>query len=223
MKRGLFITFEGPDGCGKTTIMNKIKECFSKNDNIVFTREPGGTKISEKIRDLILSNDNKEMSARTEALLYSASRAQHVEEFIKPNLEKGKVVISDRFVLSSLAYQGGGRKLGIESVEEINNFAINGVNPDLVIFFYVDPLTVLKRKSLSVEADRLELSGDDFHSLVYETYIKLLDKNKDIKNLVKIDATRSIEEVFNEVKNIIDCKLEEILWRWLLLLYKIKI
>lgn len=223
MKKGLFITFEGPDGCGKTTIINKMKEYFVGNDKIIFTREPGGTKISEKIRDLILSNENGEMSPRTEALLYSASRAQHVDELIRPNLEKGNVVISDRFVLSSLAYQGGGRKLGVDNVEIINNFAISDVQPDLVLFFYVDPLTVLKRKSLTVNADRLELSGDDFHSLVYETYIGLLDKKDDGKNLIRIDATRTVEEVFNEVKNIIELKLEEILWRWLLLLYKTKI
>lgn len=211
MKKGLFITFEGPDGCGKTTIINKMKEHFVGNDKIIFTREPGGTKISEKIRDLILSNENSEMSPRTEALLYSASRAQHVDELIRPNLEKGNVVISDRFVLSSLAYQGGGRKLGVDNVEIINNFAISDVQPDLVLFFYVDPLTVLKRKSLTVNADRLELSGDDFHSLVYETYIGLLDKKDDGKNLIRIDATRTVEEVFNEVKNIIELKLEEIL------------
>ena len=182
---GLFITFEGPDGCGKTSIINLIKEYYKNNKKIIFTREPGGTEISEKIRELILSNDNDKMSPRTEALLYSASRAQHIDELVRPNLEKGNVVISDRFVLSSLAYQGGGRELGVENVKKINDFAIDGVNPDLVIFFYVDPLTTLKRKSLSENADRLELSGDEFHSRVYET-----------------------------VKNIIDKKLEELLWRW---------
>ena len=98
---GLFITFEGPDGCGKTSIINLLKEYYKNNEKIIFTREPGGTKISEKIREIILSNDNSEMSARTEALLYSASRAQHIDELIKPNLEKGNVIISDRFVLIS--------------------------------------------------------------------------------------------------------------------------
>ena len=211
---GLFITFEGPDGCGKTSIINLIKEYYKNNEKIIFTREPGGTKISEKIREIILSNDNSEMSARTEALLYSASRAQHIDELIKPNLEKGNVIISDRFVLSSLAYQGGGRELGIENVKKINDFAINGVNPDMVIFFYVDPLTTLKRKSLSDEADRLELSGDNFHSRVYNTYMKLLEEMKNEKFLKKVDATKSMMEVFEDVKNIIDEKLEELLWRW---------
>ena len=211
---GLFITFEGPDGCGKTSIINLIKEYYKNNEKIIFTREPGGTEISEKIRELILSNDNKNMSPRTEALLYSASRAQHIDELVRPNLEKGNVVISDRFVLSSLAYQGGGRELGVENVKKINDFAIDGVNPDLIIFFYVDPLTTLKRKSLSENADRLELSGDDFHCRVYDTYMELLDELKDEKVLRKVDATKSMEEVFDNVKNIIDEKLEELLWRW---------
>ena len=211
---GLFITFEGPDGCGKTSIINLLKEYYKNNEKIIFTREPGGTKISEKIREIILSNDNSEMSARTEALLYSASRAQHIDELIKPNLEKGNVIISDRFVLSSLAYQGGGRELGVENVKKINDFAINGVNPDMVIFFYVDPLTTLKRKSLSDEADRLELSGDNFHSRVYNTYMELLEEMKNEKFLKKVDATKSMMEVFEDVKNIIDEKLEELLWKW---------
>ena len=208
---GLFITFEGPYGCGKTSIMNLIKEYYKSNEKIIFTIEPGGTKISEKIREIILSNDNSNMSPRTEALLYSASRAQHIDELIKPNLDKGNIVISDRFVLSSLAYQGGGRELGVENVKKINDFAINGVNPDMIIFFYVDPLTTLKRKSLNVDADRLELSGDDFHSRVYDTYMELLEKMKDEKVLKKIDATKSMSEVFEDVKNIIDEKLEELL------------
>ena len=211
---GLFITFEGPDGCGKTSIINLIKEYYKDNEKIIFTREPGGTKISEKIREIILSNDNANMSPRTEALLYAASRAQHIDELIKPNLEKGNIVVSDRFVLSSLAYQGGGRELGVENVKKINDFAINGVNPDMIIFFYVDPLTTLKRKSLNENADRLELSGDDFHSRVYDTYMELLEEMKDDKVLRKVDATKSMEEVFEDVKKIIDEKMEELLWRW---------
>ena len=208
---GLFITFEGPDGCGKTSIINLIKEYYKDNEKIIFTREPGGTKISEKIREIILSNDNANMSPRTEALLYAASRAQHIDELIKPNLEKGNIVVSDRFVLSSLAYQGGGRELGVEDVRKINDFAINGVNPDMIIFFYVDPLTTLKRKSLNENADRLELSGDDFHSRVYDTYMELLEEMKDDEILRKVDATKSMEEVFEDVKKIIDEKMEELL------------
>lgn len=214
MKRGIFITFEGPDGCGKTSVINLLKDYYKENKNIIFTREPGGTVISEKIRDIILSNDSKEISDRTEALLYAASRAQHIDELIRPNLENGKVVISDRFVLSSLAYQGGGRELGVDNVRNINNFAIGEIKPDMVVFFYVDPLTTLKRKSLSVNADRLELSGDDFHNRVYDTYMRLLDEMKDEKYLCRIDATLEMEEVFENVKKVIDKKLEELVWRW---------
>lgn len=214
MKRGIFITFEGPDGCGKTSIMNLLKDYYKENKNIIFTREPGGTIISEKIREIILSNDSKEMSDKTEALLYAASRAQHIDQLIRPNLENGKVVISDRFVLSSLAYQGGGRALGVDNVRNINNFAIGEVKPDMVLFFYVDPLTTLKRKSLSINADRLELSGDDFHNRVYDTYMKLLDEMKDEKYLCRIDATLEMKEVFENVKKVIDEKLEELVWRW---------
>lgn len=215
MKKGLFITFEGPDGCGKTSIINLLKEYYKDNKKILFTREPGGTVISEKIRDIILSTKNLEMSKRTEALLYAASRAQHVDEFIKPNLEKGKIIISDRFVLSSLAYQGGGRNLGIDSVKAINDFAIDNISPDFVFFFYVDPLTTLKRKSQRKDADRLELSGDDFHKRVYDTYIKLLDSMKYEKFLKKIDATKQMLEVFEDVKNILDKEMEKLSWKCL--------
>lgn len=214
MEKGMFITFEGPDGCGKTSIINLLKEYYKDNEKIVFTREPGGTKISEKIRELVLSNESSEMSDRTEALLYAASRAQHIDEFVRPNLENGKIVISDRFVLSSLAYQGGGRDLGVENVKIINDFAINGLLPDMVFFFYVDPLTTLKRKSLSVDADRLELCGDSFHNKVYDTYMNLLEEMKDKKFLKNIDATKELLEVFENVKNILDRELEELLWRW---------
>lgn len=211
MKKGLFITFEGPDGCGKTSIINLLKEYYKDNEKVLFTREPGGTKISEKIRDIILSKENKEMSERTEALLYAASRSQHVDEFIKPNLEKGNIIISDRFVLSSLAYQGGGRNLGVENVKKINDFATNGISPDLVFFFYVDPITTLKRKSQSKDADRLELSGDTFHKRVYDTYMNLLEQMKEKKFLRKIDATKDLLIVFENVKNILDKEMEELL------------
>lgn len=213
MKKGLFITFEGPDGCGKTSIINLLKEYYKDNEKVLFTREPGGTKISEKIRDIILSKENKEMSERTEALLYAASRSQHVDEFIKPNLEKGNIIISDRFVLSSLAYQGGGRNLGVENVKKINDFATNGISPDLVFFFYVDPITTLKRKSQSKDADRLELSGDTFHKRVYDTYMNLLEQMKEKKFLRKIDATKDLLIVFENVKNILDKEMEELLWK----------
>lgn len=211
MKKGLFITFEGPDGCGKTSIINLLKEYYKDREDIIFTREPGGTEISEKIRDIILSNENTKMSKRTEALLYAASRSQHVDQLIRPAIKDGKIVISDRFVLSSLAYQGGAREIGVNKVKEINDFATNNLQPDLVFFFYVDPITTLKRKTNLKNADRLELCGDDFHKKVYDTYINLLDEMKDEKFLKKIDATKEMMDVFLDVKNILDKEMEEIL------------
>lgn len=204
----MFITFEGPDGSGKSTILNLVyNELIKKNYNIVKTREPGGTNISEKLRDIILDKENSELTYRTEALLYAASRAQHVEEFILPNLKNGVHVISDRFVLSSLAYQGYGRGLGFDEVYKINDFATNSLNPDLTLFFTVDPLTTLKRKSDSVEADRLELERESFHSRVYEGYMDILRRYHDKDNFVEIDATKSIEEVYQNCLSVIEERL----------------
>src|SRR5690606_28797625 len=138
--RGIFIVLEGPDGSGKSTMAKKIGKYFSdKGREVEFTREPGGTKISEKIRDLILDNNNTEMNYRTEALLYAAARAQLVNEKIIPWLEQGKIVISERFVYSSLVYQGIGRGLGIDEIKNINKFATANIVPDLVLLLDVNP------------------------------------------------------------------------------------
>lgn len=191
---GKFIAFEGSDGSGKTTILNNVEKFLIENNiDFIITREPGGTKISEEIREILLSNDNSEMSARTEALLYSASRAQHVDELIIPNLQKGKLVISDRYVLSSLAYQGFGRDLGYDKVKEINDFATDNLSPDYTFFFNVDPITVLKRKRNNFVTDRLENESNSYHNKVYNGYQEILKRNKD--NLIIIDASKSIEDV----------------------------
>ena len=197
---GNFIAFEGPDGSGKTTILNNVEK-FLKENNIdcIITREPGGTNISEKIREILLSNDNKEMSARAEALLYAASRAQHVDELIVPNLKKGILVISDRYVLSSLAYQGFGRDLGYDDVMSINDFAINNLMPDYTFFFNVDPITVLKRKRNNFVTDRLENESSSYHNKVYRGYQEIMRRNQD--NLIIIDASKSIEEVTEQTLN----------------------
>lgn len=194
---GKFIVFEGPDGSGKTTILNNVEK-FLREEKIDFiiTREPGGPKISEDIRDILLSNDNSEMSARAEALLYSASRAQHVDEVIKPNLEKGVLVISDRFVLSSLAYQGFGRELGYDNVKMINDFATDNLSSDYTFFFNVDPITVLKRKRNNFVTDRLENESNSYHNRVYYGYQEIMKRSDD--NLIIIDASKSIEEVTNQ-------------------------
>lgn len=192
----MFITFEGPDGSGKSTIIQKVYDYLIENNyDVIKTREPGGSPIAEKIRNLILDTENTEMGYRTEALLYAASRAQHVEETILPALNENKIVLCDRFLISSLAYQGVGRDLGIENVRKINEFAINGVFPDFVLFFDVDPITTLKRKSSLDTADRLEKEGNNFHERVYNGYKEILNSEK---NIEIIDATQSVEDVLSQ-------------------------
>ncbi|MBS5966275.1 MAG: dTMP kinase [Finegoldia magna] len=192
----MFITFEGPDGSGKSTIIQKVYDYLIENNyDVIKTREPGGNPIAEKIRNLILDTENTKMGYRTEALLYAASRAQHVEETILPALNENKIVLCDRFLISSLAYQGVGRDLGIENVRKINEFAINGVFPDFVLFFDVDPITTLKRKSSLDTADRLEKEGNNFHERVYNGYKEILNSEK---NIEIIDATQSVEDVFSQ-------------------------
>lgn len=195
--KGIFITLEGPDGSGKSTIMNLLKDYFhEKNIDIISTREPGGTEIGEEIRQIILDNKHKNMLAETEALLYAASRGQHVHEKILPALELGKIVLCERFILSSLAYQGVGRGLGIEEVKMINDFAIKGIRPDLTLFFHVDPVVTLNRKTNVKGGDRLEQEGYEFHREVYQGYMKLLKMYPE--NTQIIDATQSIKEVFSQ-------------------------
>ena len=204
----MFITFDGPDVSGKSTIIQKVYDYLIENNyDVIKTREPGGSPIAEKIRNLILDTENTEMGYRTEALLYAASRAQHVEETILPALNENKIVLCDRFLISSLAYQGVGRDLGIENVRKINEFAINGVFPDFVLFFDVDPITTLKRKSSLDTADRLEKEGNNFHERVYNGYKEILNSEK---NIEIIDATQSVEDVFNQCIKVL--KRRNVLW-----------
>lgn len=145
--KGLFITIEGGDGSGKSTQINLIEKYFvEKGYNVVLTREPGGTVIGEHIREIILNNDYMEMSDITEALLYAAARAQHVEQLIKPSINKEKIVICDRFVDSSIVYQGYARGIGIEEIENINNYATKGLKPDLTILLDLPAKMGLKEK-----------------------------------------------------------------------------
>lgn len=199
---GKFIVFEGPDGSGKTTIINKVKEILDrKSFEVSYYREPGGTDISEKIRSIIIDNDNIEMSARTEALLFAASRAQLVEERIKKDLKMGKIVICDRFVLSSLLYQGLGRGLGIDSIKEINDFATQGLKADLTLFFNIDYKTALERKRMNFTADRLENEDFSFHKKIFDGYMHMAEIYKD--EIVKVDARKSIEDLTSDVLDII--------------------
>lgn len=204
MKKGIFISIEGPDGSGKSTQIENIKQFFSdKNIDIVFTREPGGTAIGERIRDIILDKNCKEMSYMAEAMLYAASRAQHVEEVIKPALEAGKIVMCDRFVDSSIAYQGYGRNLG-EAVAIINSFAIGNCIPDITFLLKLDP-SIGRGRIKASDQDRLEQEQDDFHFDVYTGYLELEEKYKD--RIVGIDASKSIEEIRLDIYK----KLEEVM------------
>ena len=204
--RGLFITIEGPDGSGKSTQIENIRKFFEdKNIEIVFTREPGGTPIGERIREIILDNSFKEMDSMTEAMLYAASRAQHVAQIIRPALEQGKVVVCDRFVDSSLAYQGYGRGLG-EDVEIINSFAIKDCMPDVTFLMKLDPDVGKHRiEENRHDQDRLEHEKLSFHQKVYKGYLKLEEKYPD--RIVGIDASKGIDEIRDEIYR----KLEEIL------------
>lgn len=199
-KKGIFIALEGPDGSGKSTAAKLIKEKLEKlGERVVITREPGGTAISEKIRELLLDKNNKEMSDRTEALLYAAARAQHVDEKIRPLLEDGVTVITDRFYYSSLAYQGYARGLGVDEVMELSDFAINGLYPDRVLFFDIDSKVALSRKFEQGEDNRMEEQGESFHDKVYKGYLYSLEKFN--RNVSFINANADLESVTNQVWN----------------------
>ena len=201
MNRGFFITFEGGDGSGKSTQISILKESLiEKGYDVILTREPGGTDISEKIRELILDPENGEMEDITEAYLYAAARAQLVRQLIKPALEEGKVVICDRFVDSSIAYQGFRRGLG-DAVGVINTYAVDDCMPDLTILLKLDP----ERGSSRIagrEHDRIELASDDFHRKVYEGYLKLEEKYPD--RILGVDASGTIQEIADEISRRVD-------------------
>ena len=174
--RGLFISFEGNDGSGKSSAIQAVyNKLLSLGYDVVLTREPGGSKIAEKIRDIILDTDNTGMDPMTEALLYAASRREHIIKTILPAIAAGKVVLCDRFLDSSLAYQGNARKLGMNKVNELNQFATEGLTPDLTIFVCVHPEVGLARIKKNLrDMDRLELETIEFHHNVYDSYIQLL-------------------------------------------------
>lgn len=200
---GLFITLEGPDGSGKSTISRMLVSYLrEKGFRVTLTREPGGTDISEEIRHMILDNKNTEMESTTEALLYAASRAQHVGEKIIPAVKANRVVVCDRFVLSSLVYQGIGRGLGVEKIKELNDFATKGLEPDLILFFDIDPEVALKRKTRRSKGDRLEREKIEFHRDVYEGYKSLLHIYGD--KVKTINAQNNKRNVFEQVKKAVD-------------------
>lgn len=197
MKKGLFITFEGPDGSGKTTVSSYVvQQLEALGYTIVHTREPGGVDIAEQIRHVILDPKNVKMDVKTEVLLYAASRRQHLIEKILPALEDGKIVLCDRFVDSSLAYQGVGRGVGFEEVYTVNRFAIDDHMPDLTIYLDLTAQTGLDRIAQRKFLDRLDQEKVSFHEKVVEGYQEVLRRFKD--RIVVIDANQAIESVQKE-------------------------
>ena len=203
MRNGIFITFEGPDGSGKTTISTYVVEQLTKMGyDVIYSREPGGIDIAEQIRKVILDPKNTAMDAKTEALLYAASRRQHFVEKIKPALESGKIFICDRFVESSLAYQGHGRGIGIDEIYRINEFAIEGCLPDATFFLDVTPEAGLTRIEVRGEnKDRLDQETNDFHKRVYEGYQEVLRRYR--HRITVIDASQDVEAVKAEALRLV--------------------
>jgi len=202
--KGIFITFEGPDGAGKTTILNMLsEELREKGIDAVFTREPGGIRIAEQIREVILNKENTEMDPRTEALLYAAARRQHIVEKVIPVLNEGKMIICDRFIDSSLAYQGYAREIGVEDVYSINMFAIDGVMPEITLYFDIEPERGLMRISGNEgrEVNRLDLEKLDFHLKVQKGYKQLIEKFPD--RIKVINADQSLLNVYRDVKEVL--------------------
>jgi dTMP kinase len=204
MTKGKFISFEGPEGAGKTTIINMLtQELQLLGYEVLQTREPGGIEIAEKIRNVILDKSHTAMDPRTEALLYAAARRQHLVEKVNPALMEGKIVLCDRFVDSSLAYQGYARGLGMEDVYSINQFAIEERMPEVTIYFDIEPEVGLKRinQHEQREVNRLDLEDIQFHHRVREGYELLLKRFPD--RIKRIDASLAMEEVLTEVKKIV--------------------
>ncbi len=200
----MFISLEGGEGSGKSTAIKTIVPRLEKlGYEVVLTREPGGTPIAEEIRNVILDKKNTNMDPMAEALLYAASRRQHIQEKILPALRLGKIVISDRFIDSSLAYQGGARGLGIEKIYELNQYATDGLLPDLTIFFELKPEDGLKRieANASREVNRLDVEKMSFHEKVYDSFEKLMEMFPN--RIVRIDASKSpatvAEEAYEEI------------------------
>lgn len=200
MTNKLFFTFEGPEGAGKTTVLKMIvSKLQEEGKEVIATREPGGSVIAEEIRQVILNPIHKEMDAKTEALLYAAARSQHFVEIIEPALREGKVVLCDRFIDSSLAYQGIGRGLGIEGVKSINQFAIGERMPDMTILFDLDPEIGLERinSHKDREINRLDVESLAFHKKVRKAYLMLAKEFPE--RIFVIDASKPLEEVYQNV------------------------
>lgn len=206
---GLFITIEGGDGTGKTTVMNKVVELLEKEKyDIVRTREPGGTNIGNQIREVILNKENTGITGMCETMLFAADRVQHVEEVIIPNCKEGKIVISDRFFDSNLVYQGIIHGYGIDNVYNLNMIATKGIVPDLTLLFDLDPIEGQKRiaSNKDREVNRLDLKSLEYHQKIREAYLEVAKKFPN--RIIIVDASRKVEEIVAEVYQIIKNKIE---------------
>lgn len=196
---GILISLEGPDGAGKTTVLKEIlPEIKKMKRDIISTREPGGVRLAEEIRQLILDPKNTEIDSKTEMLLFAAARRLHMQEKMLPALKAGKVVIVDRFIDSSVAYQGYGRELGVEVVDWLNNFATDGLKPDLTLYFDIDTDVALDRimSNRADEVNRLDLERAEMHRKVRQGYLQMVEKEP--QRFVTIDASQSVEKVVSD-------------------------
>ena len=198
MKKGLFITFEGADGCGKTTQLNLLADYLSQKREVLVTREPGSKGLGIKLREILLNYDG-EVAPQCESFLFLADRAQHIETIVNPAVKEGKIVLCDRHTDSTVAYQGYGRGLDLEQIHYLNNIATNGIKPDLTIVFDVDIKTSMSR--VGNEKDRMESGGDEFFNKVRQGYLEIAKQEPE--RVKVIDASRSIEEVFDDVIKVI--------------------
>lgn len=207
-KKGIFITFEGGDGAGKTTLIDKIYQYLQKSvKDVIKTRAPGGTKTGREIRELLLHKSDVPLSKRAELLLFLADRAQHVEELILPTIAQGEVVLCDRFNDSTIAYQGGARGFTDKLVRDLCNFACDGLKPDLTLYLDLDPKIGFERsQKAGLKKDRIESEALKFHQKIRKTYKQIAKKEP--KRFIIIDASKTPEEVYTQAKEKIDALLK---------------
>ena len=209
---GRFISFEGPDGAGKTSVLTAIRTGLVNQlgDQVVYTREPGGNPIAEQVRAVLLDKQNGAMDDWTEALLYAASRRQHVVETLKPALEAGKLILCDRYLDSSIAYQGGGRELGIDRIWALNQYAIDGLLPDLTIFLDLPVETGLARieKGRAETINRLDEQTPNFHRRVRQAYLTLAERFPE--RIVKVNADQELARVIEDVRSAIHARYADL-------------
>ena len=198
MKKGLFITFEGADGCGKTTQLNLIADYLKQSRDVVITREPGAKGLGEKLREILLNYD-EEIAPRCESFLFLADRAQHIEQIVKPAVLEGKIVLCDRHTDSTVAYQGYGRGLNLNEINYLNNLATGGLKPDLTVVFDVDIETSMAR--VGSEKDRMETSGTEFFNRVRNGYLEIAKQEPE--RVKVLNAAKSIDAVFSDLLKLV--------------------